>query len=242
MYGYSLNSHISSFADIEKRYAEVKPIRGQTCRPIDNRRNKHMELIKHSDDKYSCRLYRTDCVTYYRDGTIEVDCDNWHTQTTKDFIQACLPNWCNVWMVHSAIHIVLNNPMKQYRLGSSPMTIKDGVVTGAVHNYKQLVDKPLTKIKRGQYKAFMDFARVFIDTLGMDIPKPDRDAPIWRNNKFLSNPEEYTEDDYIDVLGAMAYDRWYVSRPPKSYSQIKAMLYKAGTVYRSIELPIGEIS
>jgi len=83
---------------------------------------------------------------------------------------------------------------------------------------------------------------VFIDTLGMDIPKPDSNAPIWRSNRFLSNPEEYTENDYIDVLGAMAYDRWYTNRPPKSYEQIKAMLYKAGTVYRSIELPIGEIS
>ena len=240
MYGYRLNSHIRSFADIEHRYAVIVPIRGTTCRPIDNRRVKTMEIIKHTDDSYSCRYYSTDCVTYFRDGTIQVHCGGWQSQSTKDFIDACLPNPYGARMVHGAIHIIDRVVQKEYRLGSSPITIKNGIVTGAVHNYKQLVDKPATKLARAEYMPFINFAKSFMVTLGMEVPRPDKDSPMWYNNTFTQNPEQYTEDRYLDVLGEFAYMRWYTSTPSKTFKQIKAMLYRSGTVYYSVELPIGE--
>ena len=241
MYGYRLNSHIGSFADIERRYAQIVPIRGTTCRPIDNRRVKTMEIIKHSDDSYSCRYYNTDCVTYFRDGTIQVQCGGWQSQSTKDFIDACLPAPYSARMVHSAIHIADRNAIKEYRLGSTPITIKDGVFTGAVPNYKQLVDKPATKLSRAKYMPFIAFAKSFMVTLGMEVPRPDDNSSIWHSNKFICNPELYTEDDYLDILGEFAYMRWYKSTPSKTFKQIKNMLYRIGTVYRPVELPIGEI-
>ena len=241
MYSYRLNSHIGSFADIERRYAQIVPIRGTTFRPIGLRHIRSMEIIKHSDDRYSCRYYSTDCVNYFRDGSIQVQCGGWQTASTKEFIVACLPAPYGAFMKHSAIHITDRNAIKAYRLGSNPITIKDGVFTGAVPNYKQLVDKPATKLARAKYMPLIDFAKSFMVTLGMEIPRPDDNSSIWHSNKFICNPELYTEDDYLDVLGEFAYLRWYKSTPSKSFKQIKSMLYRSGTVYRPVELPIGEI-
>jgi hypothetical protein len=87
----------------------------------------------------------------------------------------------------------------------------------------------------------IDFAKSFMVTLGMEVPRPDDNSSIWHNNTFTQNPEQYTEDRYLDVLGEFAYMRWYKSTPSKTFKQIKAMLYQSGTVYRPVELPIGEV-
>jgi hypothetical protein len=87
---------------------------------------------------------------------------------------------------------------------------------------------------------FINFAKSFMVTLGMEVPRPDKDSPMWHNNTFTQNPEQYTEDRYLDVLGELAYMRWYTSTPSKTFKQIKDMLYRSGTVYYSVEIPIGE--
>jgi hypothetical protein len=99
MWGIKIDFYrVDSFATAEARWNSVKPIRGSDIRPLGNRKKKHFQIIKRDDDTYACRLYRTDCVVYHRDGRIEVNTGGWDTPSTASFIGYCLPYSYGAWV------------------------------------------------------------------------------------------------------------------------------------------------
>jgi hypothetical protein len=247
MYGYRTEANINSFEDIERRYNNIKPIREKDrgiqrdIRPMGERTNKTRAFVKLNNDQYACRLYRTDCVIYNRNGTIEVRCGGYPTVSTAEFIGACLPSNYYAHMERNAIHIKNRYYSSVYRLDSQQAIVisPTGSVTGSVPNTKSLVDKPLTKIAREKHKPFLAFAKSFMETLNIEVPRPAQDSSLWYND-FFEHPEKYTEDNYIDILGTLVYERWRSSTEQKSYANIAAKVRKVGTVYYEVNLPIGE--
>ncbi len=76
----------------EQHEQSIKPIRGRSpeCKPIGNRRHQHLTIRRGSDESIICRMYRTDVLTYHKDGRIEIDLGWWVTQTTLAFISSVL--------------------------------------------------------------------------------------------------------------------------------------------------------
>ena len=75
-------------------YTQIKPIRGSNnvrpiCKTKNGRRKKHMQIIKR-DDAIACRLYDTDVVTFYKDGTVEYHSGGYASNTTHAFVSGIL--------------------------------------------------------------------------------------------------------------------------------------------------------
>jgi hypothetical protein len=245
-YGLSMNVSIKSFEDLEARYLATKPIRGTTIVPLDLRRNKTIQMVKHSEDKYSCRFYNTDCVTYYRDGSFEVNTNGWNTRSTQEFMYRLLPTGYTTSRIKGCIHLTTylhyntdTRNTNHYKIGTKPVLVKDGIITGFEVSTKQIVDKPATKIAREKYQPFILFARGIMEVLNIEIPKPASSSKMWDTvSAFYNDPAKFNEAEYLDILACMIYERWYSAT--HSFAQIKAKIYKAGTVYQTVELPVGE--
>lgn len=86
---------ISSYAAAERILETHKPVRGREyCTPLGKgyyRKFNYMNIRRYGNDAIACRLYDTDCVTFYRDG--EVGIQPWASKTTNDFVNTILRDW-----------------------------------------------------------------------------------------------------------------------------------------------------
>lgn len=238
---------IRSFNEAERRYNNVKPIRGKEAediRPMGDRRKQHARVVKIDADTYACRMYTTNVMTYHRDGRVELTDGGWDTQTTRQFMHACMPYGWHIHRHNARTHVLKCagayltmadlETAKFYVLGhNTTMTIdtKNETVVGHAVPTKQLVNREATKAKRAAFMPFLAWANSYMNVLGMEIPDVNSRVSI---HEFLNEPQNFGEDMFIDILVAMKYRYWRFS-----YESMKKELYKQGTVYNTIELPIG---
>ena len=247
--GFSISTDftVDSFFAAESKYNNTKPIRGkewQDIRPLGKRSAQHMRIVKINDDAYACRLYNTDVVTYYRDGRVEVTTGGWDTQSTRAFMQACLPWRYSAYRVNNYLHIY-DSKAGAYYVMSGVMTIdtNTGEITGYKVPTKSVVDREATKPKREIFKPFLKFAKVYIETLQMEIPRPESYG--WLSDKrselatYIKDEEAIPEDKYLEMLVELANHQYWRSISTVTYDEIKRQVYKATTVYKDVELPIG---
>lgn len=248
-YYYQLDFRISNFAQAEETYKEVKPIRGKDgdIRPLGDRRKQHYRIVKIDDDTYACRLYNTDVATYYRDGKVKIDLGGWDTPTTRGFLQRVLPFGWDMLRYNTATHItkLYPRPINEvhenyyYILGDTPVYINNNndEVTGYKKPTKTLVNREDSKARRERYTPFLQFAKTMLEVLQFDVPKPENHNSYALMQEFMTLPEKFTEDRYIEVLSAFVHHGWY----PRKYHQIKNSIYKEATVYDTIDLPLGSL-
>ena len=96
-YGCSFNFRVPSFSHLEFLYNNTKPINERNrkternIRPLGNRSQKHARVEKIDDNTYACTFYNTRCVTYHRNGKVEFYHGGWVSQSTKSFMDVCVP-------------------------------------------------------------------------------------------------------------------------------------------------------
>ena len=249
-YGNSFEFNISSFEGLEQLYKDTKPIneRGRgtdrDIRPLGRRTQKHVRMEKINDDTYACTFYDERCVIYHRNRKLEIHTGGWVTQSTKGFIDACLPWRWGATMIQSMIHIIDKPLNKYYIVGGLPLIISDYdsevyEVINPVVPTKRKVNREQSKVKREAYKPFLTFARGFMEVLNIEVPKSDESWWVSARNRdeFISKPETVTEERYLDVLSAFVHGGGY---SPNSYKQIYNKLFKESTVYDRVICPIGD--
>lgn len=93
MWGCSSNyPSISSYEEAKRIYENTKPLRGHPdFRPLDRRSIDCNSQIIKQDDRYIIKLYRTDLVTYFPDGSVFVSTGGWSTPSTRAAISAMSP-------------------------------------------------------------------------------------------------------------------------------------------------------
>lgn len=248
-FGNSFDFNIESFEQLETLYNKVKPIREKDrgtqrdIRPINSRGQKHVRVAKIDADTYACVFYGTECVIYHRNGELEVKTGGYATQSTTGFINACMPMWWQAYRIQSMVHLYDRVLRKYYIVGDNSLIISDCrggpyEVTNAVVPTKNKVNRVESKAARAKYQPFLTFARGFMEVLGMEVPKDNSLA--WGEgarirHEFYTNPEAFPEDNYLSLLSAIVYQRYW----PYTYAQVKAQIYKEGTVYDEIPLPMG---
>ena len=93
--GYAISTnHLPYFRNYEQasqRERSTTPIRGKTLKPLgSNRRAQHMQILRLNEgtelEAIACRLYNTDCVTFFKDGRIRLHHGGYITQSTAKFI------------------------------------------------------------------------------------------------------------------------------------------------------------
>lgn len=241
------NFYITSFKEAETKYNETKPIRGKEhmdIRPIGDRRAQHMRILKIDNDTYACRLYNTDVVTYKRDGTVELYTNGWDTQSTRKFMNACLPYGYGVFKYKNRLHVSVDGV--PYIIGNTTMTIN--LATREVKGYmiptKQLVDRRSSKEQRAPFQPFVEFMKGYMELLQLDAPKAEDPMEYYGYQRelgeYIRDKQPIPEDKYIQMISVLVHDTYWSSNT-RTFEQAKSKLYRMLTEYRTVELPVGSL-
>jgi hypothetical protein len=239
------NFRIGDFYELANKYNNTKPIRGKDdIRPLERRSKQHLRVVKIDDDTYACRMYDTDVATYHRDGRVVMTLGGWNTMSTREFFGHCLPY--NFIFVYSKQTISVTNweahckdkPSHWHKLVDTiTLNTVTREITGGGQPTKQVVNREKSKEARAKYKPFLDWAKSYMVTLGLEVPRESiRDYVL--EKQFIEEPESFGEERYLDVLSTLVYQKWY---SPKSYDAVKKQLFKEGTHYDIINLPAGTL-
>lgn len=123
--GYGLSGkgipRIRTYAQALDWYNNTPPIKGNGVnagiRPLGDRNKPEMQIIKgeHNDGEFNeikCRLYQTDVIIFYPNGSIIVNVGGYHTNTTATFISYVLRERCR----KEANRLVMDIGYAQYSL------------------------------------------------------------------------------------------------------------------------------
>lgn len=83
---------LSNYAEALRHWEKTRPWRGHSAndpRPLGQRSHRAKTIRLGNNEQVHCTLYRTDVVTFYKDGTVEVDND-YKSRSTDDFISRVL--------------------------------------------------------------------------------------------------------------------------------------------------------
>lgn len=103
MFGNSMNNsgitQLTSYEQALKHYEAVVPIRGHGSnagtKPLGMRNKPQFQIVMDTSDAVSCRLYKTDVITFRPDGFIRFRTDRYNTSTTANFIAQVLGTPCS---------------------------------------------------------------------------------------------------------------------------------------------------
>jgi hypothetical protein len=165
---------LSAYEYYKKKWEDTKPIRGraEVVKPISQRRRTWETIEKLSEDVYACRLYQTDVVKYYPDGSIEFTAEQWSTPLSAEFMSMHSPFHC--YKKHSKlwvkVHGKTDEDTKHYpvpregglrlyaeMVGSQVLYAPKEVITIK----KSVVDRVKAKDARLKLKGFLDWAKTF---------------------------------------------------------------------------------
>ena len=165
---------LSAYEYYKKKWEDTKPIRGraEVVKPINQRRRTWETIEKRVDDVYACRLYHTDVVKYYPDGSIEFTAEQWSTPLSAEFMSMHSP--FNCYKKHSKLWVQVygktaedtkvypvprEGGLRLYAemVGSQVLYAPKEVITIK----KSVVDRVKAKDARLKLKGFLDWAKTF---------------------------------------------------------------------------------
>lgn len=183
MYNCARIPLITGYEFMRNHFKSVVPIRGRTveCRPLGaNRRHHWFEVVEKtncfmSEDEplgrieksYACRLGNKDMVEFYRDGSIVVRDNHWHSPTSMGFLTHSLREFGKIQSADNGKWYFINGKGMAYLLSNDGLhLVKDenGFYTPTnpiqEHTYSAK-RKELNKLRR-LYKEFVDYTRTML--------------------------------------------------------------------------------
>lgn len=198
---------IRDYADAKRVYEETKPIRGRTedVRPL-GKRHRDWETIRQIGlgadlpPAYAARLYRTNVVTWYADGTLGIKADGWHSTSTAQFIHnvSCLRAakvnrklW--VWSSATKYPVPHEGELRLHRTETGWQPVQ-----GYEPTVRQ-VQRSATAAMHKQLAPFLSWARTFLSLSdGVIQPETFREVLQDKGNGVLHLPEPIATRLQID--------------------------------------------
>lgn len=175
--GFSINAnHLPYFRDYEQasqRERSTVPIRGKTLKPLGKRSAQHMQILRLNEgtdqEAVACRLYGTDCVTYYKDGRIRLLHGNYITQSTAKFIDRVL------WrVVQKGGYLLFSHGGGTYRIPATGLWIgKDGQLENVEPFKVHTVNRQGKKQVRARYAPFIQYITDMIKLMDMHMTREE---------------------------------------------------------------------
>jgi hypothetical protein len=221
---------ITGYAFMKERFEKVKPILGRAveCKPLGaNRRMSWYEITKNVncymseeeplgrlEDSYACTLGNKDMVEFYRDGSIVIRDNSWHSPTAMGFLTHSLVNFGQI-RSHAGKWYFANRKGDQYVLSTEGLRIVEvdrGIYepTNPIHEYTYTAKRKVLNKYRKQYKEFMDYTRTMLamdnrvtmdtaEALGFESKVLTNDS-YWSGRKAPQNRVKFME--YMDRITA----------------------------------------
>jgi hypothetical protein len=173
---------ITGYAFMKERFEKVKPILGRAveCKPLGaNRRMSWYEVTKNVncymsadeplgrlEDSYACRLGSRDMVEFYRDESVVIRDNSWHSPTAMGFLTHSLVNYGQI-RSHGGKWYFANRKGDQYLISTEGLRIVEvdrGIYepTNPIHEYTYTAKRKVLNKYRKQYKEFMDYTRTML--------------------------------------------------------------------------------
>lgn len=175
---------ITGYEFMRDHFKSVVPIRGRTveCRPLGaNRRFTWFEVVEKvncymSEDEplgrlemsYACKLGSKDMVEFYRDGSIVIRDNHWHSSTSMGLLTHSLKEFGKI-VSFSGKWYFENKQRKQYLLPSNEEGLR--IMRNAEGFYEPTnpVQEHILRVKRKEmnkyrrtFKEFMDYTRTML--------------------------------------------------------------------------------
>jgi hypothetical protein len=164
---------IHSYASASRHEEDVEPIRGNGrnagIKPIGKRSAAHMDMRRERNrtsplgnvgQAIVFRLYETDCVTYFEDGSSTIDTAGWSTQSTVVFIDALvLGSFYNAPSCEGSYLYRLDS--KEF-LSGSKLHLDKGIPLNPEHCIVHRVNRRAMREVRKLYAPFLKYARSMI--------------------------------------------------------------------------------
>jgi len=136
-------------------------------RPIAN----NTRVIKRTPTTIAIKLHNTDIITFFENGSIQLNTDGWKTVTTKDRMSRFLPTGINVYSEKFLWYLSYNK--KRYLYEDHMIITHDGHITNANGNAIKEHSKAKEKKKRNQLKKIDNYIRKFMEALQSGkVPAP----------------------------------------------------------------------
>jgi hypothetical protein len=173
---------ITGYAFMKDHFEKVKPILGRTveCKPLGaNRRMSWYEVTKNVncymsadeplgrlEDSYACTLGNKDMVEFYKDGSVVIRDNSWHSPTAMGFLTHSLRHFGQI-RSHAGKWYFANRKGNQYLIGTEGLRIVEterGLYepTNPIHEYTYTAKRKVLNKYRKQYKEFMDYTRTML--------------------------------------------------------------------------------
>jgi len=197
-WGYSTHMYnsaripvITGFEFMRDHFKSVEPIRGRAkeCKPLGkNRRYSWFEVRENTncymtadqplgwiEKSYSCHLWGTDMLEFYKDGSVVVRDTTWHTPTAMGFLTHCLTNYGTI-ASHDGKWYFKNKAGEAYLLPDYEKDRRTGLRLVAQGEGERGIMRPTNPIQeytfkakrkelnklRKYYKEFMDYTRTML--------------------------------------------------------------------------------
>ena len=161
---------LRTYGMAKELYDSIKPIRGRAddVRPLGDRRRTHEVIrkvhVRHEEtgamvEAYACRLYSTDVVTYFPDGSITIYTGGWNTMSTMKFI-----NWVSLVSVSSSKgHVwLMDNQGKYHPFYDTIRVDANNAVINPKPFVRRVVDRQKSAEVRKAIKPFTDFCTTML--------------------------------------------------------------------------------
>ena len=200
---------IGSFKEAKHKYEDTTPIRGrkEDVRPLgsvrrytDHRIVKNLKSVEEAgnplgrwQESYSAKLYRTDCIEWFDDGSIEVGTGGWQSPTTQSFLNYTLQNRLGTFNSFNGKWYFRNyaNGMDYYLDGFSKRRLRfeptgnqvqtNGgmmeafTVVNPVQEYRYKANRKALNALRRKYKNFIEYGKMML----LMTPQVDTDGKSW---------------------------------------------------------------
>jgi len=251
---------IRTYEQALAHYESIKPIRGKVIRPIGNRRHQHRQILRSQGRGMrgiAARLYATNVVTWYEDGTLVIDHGGYRSASTRQFVENVLP-----WPVRSFDNqLLICIEGKEYPIGTedTALVIKpDGEVISEVCVVHVVNRRALNSVRR-KHKGLITYIRgalkLIPDNYEIDMESDrveDKDrVTIFLKHGLLSNSEEswhkvlkmllFVSRVWLwrDLQGAQAHWKADKKVALRSFDDLLKLAYRH-KVFTTVLLPPGE--
>ena len=248
---------LGSHADAKYDWETTEPWRGRDAneRPLDGRRKGHMTIRIGNADQVICKLYRTDLVTYWPNGEIELVAYN--TGSSNEFTNRLMPQGIRVdfnkgMVILNTLGWWENDKNTRVYQCNDRIKIRKTEVENlwvlAEGQKIELWKKPT--VNRAKAKAALakyDFARLQAWVTGYDAMRggktnegdsPQQYLSRWNLLEFMqAGPAEWMGYAWRDrVLAGWGRDRGETTISPQ-IEHIRMMIYQIEDVVENVEVP-----
>jgi len=155
---YDAVPSLSGYYSAKRYHDSIKPLRTTGIRHIGKRSSDNAMVVHMDREVVHFKLHSTNCVSFFPDGTIELNHGGWETVSTTMFMHSIAP--FSVRREQNRVRVGVSGG--SYAIPREGLRIKDGVVLNPETEFNYVLNKDRAKEVRARLKPVFDRAKAIM--------------------------------------------------------------------------------